>query len=77
MMGWRARIGFLVPPGNPTVYPLHGAGSETGKSVVVAPERPPIPMPGTFWVTSAVWKAEGSVPPDVGSTAAVRGLERY
>ncbi len=33
MMGWRARIGFLVPPGNPTVEPEMAALSPPGVSV--------------------------------------------
>lgn len=32
-----------------------------------------MPMPGTFWVTVAALKAEASVPPEVGSTMAVKG----
>ena len=32
-----------------------------------------MPRPGTFCVTCALWKAVGSVPPDVGSTAALSG----
>lgn len=45
----------------------------TGKSMVAAAERPPIPIPGTLVVTSAVLKAAGSVPPEVESTDAVNG----
>jgi maleate isomerase len=33
MMGWRARIGFLVPPGNPTVEPEMAELAPTGVSV--------------------------------------------
>ena len=33
MMGWRARIGFLVPPGNPTVEPEMAELSPAGVSV--------------------------------------------
>ncbi len=33
MMGWRARIGFLVPPGNPTVEPEMAALTPPGVSV--------------------------------------------
>ena len=40
---------------------------------MVAAERPPMPIPGTFWVTVAVLKAVSSVPPEVPSTAAVKG----
>ena len=50
-----------------------GERTLTGKSVVVAAERPPMPIPGTFWVTLASWKAAGSVPPEVASIWAVRG----
>ena len=45
----------------------------TGKSMEEAADRPPIPIPGTFWVTVAFWKAAGSVPPEVASIMAVRG----
>ena len=33
MMGWRARIGFLVPPGNPTVEPEMAELAPAGVSV--------------------------------------------
>ena len=33
MMGWRARIGFLVPPGNPTVEPERAELAPAGVSV--------------------------------------------
>lgn len=33
MMGWRARLGFLVPPGNPTVEPEMTALAPSGVSV--------------------------------------------
>src|SRR5215510_14750613 len=33
MTGWRARLGFLVPPGNPTVEPEMIALAPTGVSV--------------------------------------------
>src|SRR5882757_5297740 len=33
MMGWRARLGFLVPPGNPTVEPEIIAMAPPGVSV--------------------------------------------
>jgi maleate cis-trans isomerase len=33
MMGWRARLGFLVPPGNPTVEPEMSALAPDGVSV--------------------------------------------
>ena len=33
MFGWRARIGFLVPPGNPTVEPELIALAPAGVSV--------------------------------------------
>ena len=33
MMGWRARLGFLVPPGNPTVEPEMIAMAPPGVSV--------------------------------------------
>ena len=33
MMGWRARLGFLIPPGNPTVEPEMIAMAPTGVSV--------------------------------------------
>src|ERR1700674_5311634 len=33
MMGWRARLGFLVPPGNPTVEPEVIAMAPPGVSV--------------------------------------------
>ena len=33
MMGWRARLGFLVPPGNPTVEPEMFAMAPAGVSV--------------------------------------------
>lgn len=43
-----------------------------GKSVVVVPERPPAPEPGTSVFMVAGTKAAGSVPPEVGSMAGVR-----
>ena len=33
MMGWRARLGFLIPPGNPTVEPEMIAMAPPGVSV--------------------------------------------
>lgn len=33
MMGWRARIGFLVPPGNPTIEPEMATLAPAGVSV--------------------------------------------
>lgn len=33
MMGWRARLGFLIPPGNPTVEPEMAAMAPSGVSV--------------------------------------------
>src|SRR6516165_914357 len=33
MMGWRARLGFLIPPGNPTVEPEVIAMTPRGVSV--------------------------------------------
>src|ERR1700681_2166750 len=33
MMGWRARLGFLIPPGNPTVEPEVIAMAPRGVSV--------------------------------------------
>lgn len=63
----------VAPPAVPEHVMPAGIWIATGKSMVVAPERPPMPIPGTFWVTWAVWKADASVPPDVGSTIAVRG----
>src|ERR1051325_9800335 len=35
MIGWRARLGFLVPPGNPTVEPEMIALAPTGLSLHV------------------------------------------
>jgi hypothetical protein len=40
---------------------------------LVARLSPWKPMPGTSCVTSAVWNAAGSVPPEVPSTAAWSG----
>lgn len=62
-----------APPAVPEHVMPWGIWTFTGKSVVVAAERPPMPMPGTFWVTWAFWKAAGSVPPEVGSISAVSG----
>lgn len=40
----------------------------------VSRERPVFPRPSSAsWVISAVWKAAGSVPPEVGSMSASRG----
>jgi hypothetical protein len=64
---------FSAPPTEPEQVIPAGIWIATGKSMVEAAERPPIPIPGTFWVTSAVLKAAGSVPPDVASTMAVNG----
>jgi hypothetical protein len=64
---------FSAPPTEPEQVMPAGIWIATGKSMVWAAERPPMPIPGTFWVTSAVLKAFGSVPPDVASTMAVRG----
>jgi maleate cis-trans isomerase len=33
MMGWRARLGFLIPPGNPTIEPEMIAMAPPGVSV--------------------------------------------
>ena len=62
-----------APPTEPEQVIPAGMAMATGKSMVWAAERPPMPIPGTFWVTSAFWKAAGSVPPEVGSTMAVNG----
>jgi maleate cis-trans isomerase len=45
MIGWRARLGFLVPPGNPTVGPEMMALAPEGVSLhfnrMVTPAAPP------------------------------------
>lgn len=58
-----------APPTEPEQVIPAGICIATGKSIVEAAESPPTPIPGTFVVTSASWKAAGSVPPLVGSTA--------
>lgn len=63
----------VAPPMLPWQVMPAGIWIATGKSMAVASERPPMPTPGTFWVTVACWKADGSVPPEVGSTMAVKG----
>ena len=62
-----------APPTDPEQVMPAGIWMATGKSIVVAAESPPMPIPGTFWVTVAVLKAEASLPPDVPSTEAVKG----
>lgn len=62
-----------TPPTVPSHVIPSGMRTSRGKSVLVARERPWMPRPGTSRVTSAFWKASGSVPPEVPSTAASRG----
>ena len=62
-----------APPTEPEQVMPAGIWTVSGKSMLVAAERPPMPRPGTFWVTAAFLNAAGSVPPEVGSMAAVNG----
>jgi hypothetical protein len=64
---------LVAPPAVPWHVMPAGICTLTGKSMVEAADRPPMPMPGTFWVTCAVLKAAGSVPPEVASIMAVKG----
>lgn len=50
-----------------------GICTVNGKSWLVTRLSPWKPKPGTSCVTSAVWNADASVPPEVASTEAVRG----
>ena len=59
-----------APPTEPEQVMPAGIWMATGKSMVWAAERPPMPIPGTFWVTVAVLKALGSVPATPATTGA-------
>ena len=57
---------LVAPPTEPEQVMPAGIWMATGKSIVCAAERPPMPIPGTFWVTVAtnvvrLWLKEVSV----------------
>lgn len=58
----------VAPPTEPEQVMPAGIWMATGKSIVEAADNPPMPIPGTLVVTSALLNAVASVPPDVGST---------
>ena len=64
MKGWRARIGFLVPPGNPTI-----SGTQ--------PFQPPI-TPGATpaHVLNAAWNWRLRYPEADGAAVSTRALTR-